>query len=620
MVKLNSGFNQQIIDHVETLLSSMTLPQKIGQMTQTERSTCSAEEIYQYHIGSVLSAAGSAPSNNELQDWLDMTDAYWLASMKADENHLAIPIIYGVDGIHGNNNVKDAVIFPHNIGLGASADFELIENIARVTAKEVCAVGVDWVFSPNLAVAQDYHWGRTYESFSEDTNLVCQFASAMITGLQTDLTHSGVLACAKHWIGDGGTKHGIDQGDTLLDWQDLERIHIRPYYQAIEAGALSIMVSFSSWNGDKCHGHGHLLTSVLKQKMQFPGFLISDMQGIDDLAADFYLAVAQGVNAGIDMFMVPDNWKEFIEHLSAHVELGTVSIERINDAVRRILSVKMAAGLFDKPQPSKRALAKDANFGSKLHRDIAREAVQKSLVLLKNQHAILPISKQARVLVTGTNADNIGHQCGGFTLSWQGIDGNQEFPAATSIWQGIKALNANAELIPESKIAAVKPQDFDVAIVIVGERPYAEGLGDIRYSDNVMFESGKQINGKLQIQSASGNSLALSMIDPLAMKTIDLLVNKGIPVVTLLVSGRPLLINPELDQSAAFVAAWLPGSEGAGIADVIFGDASFSGQLSFSWPENSLDATDADNASYQIKFPIGYGLTYGTPTPLKTAS
>ncbi|GAC13900.1 glycoside hydrolase family 3 protein [Aliiglaciecola lipolytica] len=619
MIKSKQNINQQIIANVEALMAKMTLAQKIGQMTQAERSTCTAQDVYQYHLGSVLSAAGSVPGNNRLKDWLEMTDAYWLASMQTDADHLAIPVIYGIDAVHGNNNVKDAVVFPHNIGLGAGADFDLIEQIAEITAKEVCAIGVDWVFSPNLAVAEDYHWGRTYESFSERTDLVCDFAKSMITGLQSALPQSGVLACAKHWIGDGGTLHGVDQGDTILDWQQLEQIHVRPYYQAIEAGALSIMVSFSSWNGEKCHGNRHLLTDILKGNMQFSGILISDMQGIDDLAEDFYIAVAKGVNAGIDMFMVPGNWKQFIEHLISHVELGTVPIERINDAVRRILSVKMAIGLFEKPRPSKRQLANHASFGSKQHRNVARKAVQKSLVLLKNHDHVLPLSKNSRILVTGNSADNIGYQCGGFTISWQGDDGNEEFPAATSIWQGIQNQATNAQFIGAGEITDIDPNQFDVAIVVVGERPYAEGLGDIRYDDDVMFKSGLQINGQLRMQPASGNSLELQVMYPQALQTIKTLKVKGIPVVTILISGRPLITTSEITQSSAFIAAWLPGSEGDGVADVLYAKAAFSGKLGFSWPDNSQSNIDLEKQAFDTIYPVGFGLTYPVKTLAKSA-
>lgn len=612
-------FNKQITQRVQTLLNEMTLAQKVGQMTQAERTTCSAKDVFKYHLGSVLSAAGSCPSDNHLQDWIAMNDAYWHASMQSDDNHLAIPILYGLDAIHGNNNVKGAVVFPHNIGLGASRDFSLVEKIARATAEEVLAAGVDWVFAPNLAVARDYHWGRTYESFSEDPQLVSQFAQHMVTGLQGKLDEAGVLACVKHWIGDGGTIHGIDQGNTVLDWQQLEQTHVTPYYAAIEAGAMAVMVSFSSWNGDKCHAHHFLLTEILKGKMQFPGLLISDMQGIDYLADDFYLAVAQGVNAGIDMFMVPDNWRQFIEHLISHVELGTVPIQRINDAVTRILSVKMAYGLFDKPCPSQRRLSGSERFGCQQHREIAREAVRKSLVLLKNQNNLLPLSRQAKIAVCGRNANNIGHQCGGFTITWQGLSGNDDFPHATSIWQGIQAARPDARLCDSNDLLTLDPDNTDVAILVVGEKPYAEGVGDIRHNDDILMESGSQVNGQIKLFKAAGDSIELQHMYPEDLVTMQTLHDKGIPIVAILVSGRPLIINQELELASAFVAAWLPGSEGGGVADVLFGEHDFVGRLAFSWPKQSNLPVNIGDRYYNPKFPFGFGLSYGKVNPLKSA-
>lgn len=616
MAKIN--FNQQVRQRVENILDGMSLAQKVGQMTQAERSTCSPDEVYHYHLGSMLSAAGSWPNNNEIDDWIQMCDAYWFASTTKDETHQGIPLLYGIDAVHGNSNVKDAVIFPHNIGLGATGDYSLIYKIAATTAREVLAVGVDWVFSPNLAVAQDYRWGRTYESFSQDPKRVSKFAEVMVKGLQQNLGNEGVLACLKHWVGDGGTQNGIDQGDTVLDWQQLEKTHIYPYYSAIESGAMAVMVSFSSWNGEKCHANKYLINDVLKRQMQFNGLVLSDMQGIDYLADDFYLAVAQGVNAGIDMFMVPENWKLFIDHLINHVELGTVSIARINDAVRRILSVKVASGLLDKPAPSKRPYSGGKDFGSAAHRKLACTSVQKSLVLLKNDKDILPLSKQTRILVSGRNADCIGSQCGGFTLIWQGMQGNEEFPQGTSIWQGIDALADNAILVDATDLDAIDKTQVDVAIVVVGEYPYAEGLGDIRDGDEVIVQSGLQINGQMSITKVTAKSLALKNLHPEELNTICLLHDKGIPVVTVLVSGRPLLIDAEMELSQAVLAAWLPGSEGQGVANVLFGDVAVSGKLAFAWPTLEGNSTDPKESgdikkpqrTRHPKYPVGFGLTY----------
>jgi beta-glucosidase len=600
--------NKSVQQKVEDLLNKMTLEQKIGQMTQAERMTCSPEEAKQYQLGSILSSAGSCPEDNSPRGWVEMNDAYWAASTHNDSQHLGIPILYGLDAIHGNNNVKGATIFPHNIGLGAANDPKLIKRIAQVTSQEVLATGVDWAFAPNLAVAKDYHWGRCYESYSEDPDLVTQYAKKMIETLQGKLNQDSILACAKHWVGDGGTQGGVDQGDTILSWEELQVTHIKPYIAAIKAGVLSIMVSFSSWNGDKCHAHKFLLVDILKQKLKFDGILISDMQGIDYLEDDFYLAVGQGVNAGIDMFMVPRNWRLFIETLLSHIQLGTVSINRIDDAVRRILSVKFAFGLFDKPRPALRKWSNHSSFGCKEHRQVARQAVRKSLVLLQNTDNILPLKKHTRILVAGKNADNLGHQCGGFTINWQGSSGNEQIPGGTSIWQGIKQVAADAQLSVNGLEAT--PEKFDVAVVVIGETPYAEGMGDIRNDDKIITESGSQINGQVKVLHASGDSLELNKLYPEDLQTIKNISNTGLPVIAILVSGRPLIIEQELASCRAFIAAWLPGSEGQGVSDVLFGDYNFSGKLSFSWPQLSQPKVNKGDKHYNPLFPHGFGLKY----------
>ncbi|MCW8832290.1 MAG: glycoside hydrolase family 3 protein [Colwellia sp.] len=599
---------QSVKKQVSELMSKMTLAQKIGQMTQAERLSCTPDEVKNYHLGSVMSGAGSRPDNNAPQGWLTMIDSFWQASMYEDADHLAIPILYGADAIHGNNNLKGATIFPHNIGLGAANDTKLIRHIAEITRKEVLATGVDWVFAPNLAVAQNSQWGRFYESYSQQPELVTNYATHIINGLQGKLHGEGVIACVKHWVGDGATSHGIDQGDANISWQELNKTHISPYVSAIKSGAMTVMASFNSWNGDKCHGHKYLLTEVLKEQLNFSGFIISDMNGIDYLSDDFYLAVAKGVNAGIDMFMLPENWQQFIRHLHSHVELGTVPISRINDAVRRILSVKFASGLFEAPLPSERPWAKSHSFGSANHRQVAREAVIKSLVLLKNARNTLPLKRDARILVTGKNANNIGHQCGGFTIDWQGVSGNDEFQGATSIWQGIKAVAPNAILHGENDVAEISAKDHDIAVVIVGESPYAEGLGDIRDCDNLIIEAGSQIDGQINISQPYGNSLELKSLHPEDYQQIKALSDKGLPVVTILLSGRALIINAELAASAAFIAAWLPGSEGQGISDLLFGDVNFQGKLPFTWPKTSYSQKKKTKA--KTLFPLGFGLHY----------
>lgn len=594
---------------VDALLSNMTLEQKIGQMTQADQMTCSPEEVKRYHLGSVLSCAGSCPGENKPSDWVELNDAYWQTSMDSDAQHMAIPILYGLDAIHGNSNVAGATVFPHNIGLGAANDPKLMRRIAKVTAREVLATGVDWAFAPNLAIASNYQWGRTYESFSETPEITSKYVREILRGMQGNLDDDNILACAKHWVGDGGTNHGVDQGNTLLSWEELNRTHIAPYYSAIRAGALSIMVAFSSWNGEKCHSNKFLLIDILKGKMDFQGMLISDMQGIDYLADDFYLAVAHGVNAGIDMFMVPKNWQLFIEHLRSHIELGSVPIERVNDAVRRILSVKFAFGLFDKPRPKERKWSNHASFGSPKHRDIARESVRKSLVLLKNRNHILPLKKDLRILVAGKNADNLGHQCGGFTIAWQGVSGNNEIKGGTSIWQAISEVAPNAQLSELGKGLEAKSIKYDLAIVVIGETPYAEGMGDIRSDDNIIVEAGSQINGQVKVLKPYGHSMALSQRHPEDLEAINTIANQGIPVVTVMLSGRPLLIEKELNQSEAFVLAWLPGSEGNGVSDVLFGDHDFQGKLSFSWPDNQPDEFIGKPGS--PLFRAGFGLRHG---------
>ena len=599
-----------VVDKVEKLLASMTLAQKVGQMVQVERLTTTPEEVRKYHIGSVLSGAGSCPGDNQPIDWVNTHDEFWMASMQQDKQHLAIPILYGVDAIHGNNNVSGATVFPHNIGLGAARDPELMREIAKVTAKEVLATGMDWTFAPNLAVAKDYHWGRTYESFSEQPELACQFAKSIVQGLQGDLDDNGIISCAKHWVGDGGTRYGIDQGDTNLSWPDLERLHVPPYIEAIKAGVLTIMVSFSSWNGEKCHANKFLVTDILKRRLEFDGFIISDMEALDFLSDDFYLSVAMGVNAGIDMFMVPHNWKAFIQHLIEHVELGSVSRNRIDNAVRRILSVKVATGAFEAPRPKQRKWSNHASFGSASHRQVARRAVRQSLVLLKNDKDLLPLNANQKILVAGRNADNRGHQCGGFTIDWQGVSGNQPIVGGTSIWEGIQGIAPLAELCNEANKVEKSCKDKQVAIVVIGETPYAEGMGDIRANDNVMVEMGSQIDGKLNVLEPYGSSLKLTTLHPEDLQIIEKIAEQDIPIVVVLISGRPLDIKAELDKSNAFVAAWLPGSEGQGVSDVLFGEYNFQGKLSFSWPNDFSTPGVKGLLAEQPLFPIGYGLKY----------
>ncbi len=586
-------------------MAAMSLDQKIGQMTQPDRRHVSPEEVRDHHLGSVLSGGGSYPGANRPADWVAMNDAYWAASMDADDDHLPIPILYGVDAIHGHNNVRGATIFPHNIGLGAARDPELMERIARVTAREVLATGVEWTFAPTLAVVRDDRWGRTYESYSEDPDIVAEYAPRMVHGLQDDLGDEAVIACAKHWVGDGGTTGGVDQGETSLEESELRRLHMAPYRGALAAGALTVMASYNSWNGVKCHGNRYLITELLKGELGFQGLVVSDWDAIDQLSDDYGEAVALAVNAGIDLFMVPEKWRRFLDVLKEQVEAGAVSESRIDDAVRRILTVKAAYGLFDRPRPAERPWSDHASFGSQEHRAVAREAVRKSLVLLKDDDA-LPLSRYARILVAGKNADNVGHQCGGFTLEWQGVSGNDAIPGGTSIWQGIRAVAPNAVLSPDA--SAAMDGAFDVAVVVIGEEPYAEGMGDIREWDEASRGPGLVKPGPGAMRPY-GDTLELARLHPEDLRTIEILANLGIPVVTVLVSGRPLVVNRELALSRAFVAAWLPGSEGAGVADVLFGDHDFTGRLSFSWPADEEGNPNRDGG-VQPLFPYGFGLGY----------
>ena len=455
-------------NQISELMSKMNLDQMVGQLVQPERQFVTPEQVKKYHIGSVLSGGGSVPGDNKPEDWIAMNDEYWAASMEADAEHLAIPIVYGVDAIHGNSNVNGAVVFPHNIGLGAAMDPDLMERIAQTTAREIAVTGVEWTFAPTLAVARNSHWGRTYESYSEDPAIVSEYAPRFVSGLQGHYGEESVIACVKHFVGDGATVHGIDQGDAQIDEDELRRLHIPPYQAAIDAGVLTVMASLNSWNGLKCHEHRYLLTDVLKDELGFKGFIVSDWDGIDCLAEDFFKAVELGLNSGMDMFMVTEKWEEFINHTKALVHAGRVPRARIEDAVRRILRVKFEFGLFDKPRPAERKLSKQTEiFGSKAHREVAREAVRKSLVMLKNDDALLPLGKDARILVAGKNANNRGHQCGGFTVNWQGATTNEEIPGGQSIWEGIQAMAPGAVLSEDLAGNEANQDDYDVAIVVI---------------------------------------------------------------------------------------------------------------------------------------------------------
>jgi beta-glucosidase len=565
----------------KALLAQMTLDEKIGQMTQPDQSFLKdPADIEKYFLGSVLSGGSSDPKEgNSLKAWTDMYDGY---QAHTRNTRLKIPILYGVDAVHGHNNVLDAVVFPHNIGLGCTRNPKLIEQVQRVTAEEIRATGIQWAFGPCVAVPQDIRWGRTYEGFSEDPKLVRELAGPATRGFQGTALDDplGVLACAKHYVGDGGTAYGssrpgLDQGDTRVDEATLRRIHLPGYITAIEAGVGTIMPSYSSWNGVKCSASKRLLTEILKDELGFQGFLISDYKAIDQVARNFKEAIGISINAGMDMGMVPENYREYITGLKELVNEGKVPMSRIDDAVLRILRVKFAMGLMDpkRSQLADRGLWK--SFGSPEHRAVARQAVRESLVLLKNEGKALPLSKKAaRLHIAGKNADDIGNQCGGWTIDWQGKSGNVT-TGGTTILAAIRNTVSKDTKVTFSKDGA-GAEGATVGVVVIGERPYAEGNGDRA-------------------------NLALAPEDIAAVKTMKA---AGIPVVVVLVSGRPMILGDVLDQAGAVVAAWLPGSEGQGVADVLFGDYKPTGKLSFTWPK-AVGKGNADPL-----FPYGYGLKY----------
>ncbi len=587
---------------VEQVLQRMTLEEKVGQILQPEIQAITPEEVKQYHIGSVLNGGGSMPGRKagaQPADWLALADAYWEASMDTSDGGTAVPIFWGTDAVHGNGNLVGATLFPHNIGLGAAHDPDLVRAIGHATAEEVRTTGVEWVFAPTLAVAQDDRWGRTYESYSEKPDLVRDYARAMVEGLQgkvgTDafLDESHVIASAKHFLADGGTYQGDDQGDARIDERELIDIHSAGYPSSIEAGVQTVMASFSSWNGEKHHGNRYLLTEVLKQRMGFDGLVVGDWNGHGQVPGCRNDSCPQAINAGIDLLMVTHEWKAMFNNTLAQVRAGEISQARLDDAVRRILRVKVRAGLFDE-KPSARALAGRADVvGSAEHRALARRAVRESLVLLKNQDHLLPLKPDQTILVAGPGADSLSMQSGGWSVSWQGAGiPNDQFPGATSIYTGIKTAVETAggeAILSEDGSFTDKP---DVAVVVFGESPYAEGQGDL---DTLEFEP------------VNKTSLAL-------LKTLKA---QGIPVVSVFLSGRPLWVNPELNASDAFVAAWLPGTEGAGVADVVIAKADgtprfdFTGRLSFSWPKLPLQAhLNPHHDDYAPLFAYGYGLDY----------
>jgi beta-glucosidase len=592
--------NEQVAS-VDALMASMSLQQKVAQMIQGEIKHVTPEDVRRYGIGSVLNGGGSFPNQNKnalLEDWVALADAYREASLDSSQGSAGIPLLWGTDAVHGHNNVVGATIFPHNIGLGAANDPELIGKIGRITSREVAATGIDWIFAPTVAVPLDDRWGRTYEGYSDRPQIVAEYAGAIVEALQSE----GLLATAKHFIGDGGTDQGIDQGDTRVSLETLLEVHGQGYYSALEAGVTSVMSSFNSWNGSKIHGDKFILNDLLRDQLGFQGFVISDWNGHGQVPGCSNVSCAQAINAGIDMVMVPEDWKTLLFNTVEQVERGEISPERIDEAVRRILIAKAEAGLFEAPLPSVRAEPLLGLVGSAAHRSVAREAARKSLVLLKNNAQVLPISASASVLVAGAGADSIEMQTGGWTITWQGTgNSNDIFPGATSIFAGLqqalKAGGGNAVLSPDGRFTE-KP---DVAVVVFGETPYAEGQGDV-------------------------GTLAWQQDDPKDLRLLQQLKKQDIPVVALFLSGRPMWTNPHINASDAFVAAWLPGSEGAAIADVLVTQPDgnprhdFVGKLSFDWPNADLNTGNPDLPVEDILFEYGYGLSYAKPGIVETLS
>jgi len=593
---------------ITDLMARMSLEEKVGQTIMADGSAISPEDLKKYPLGSVEAGGNTAPDGNDRATaarWVEWIKAYRAVALEKREGQNAIPIIFGIDAVHGHNNIVGATVFPHNIGLGAARDPDLIRRIGEVTATEVAATGADWTFGPTLAVPRDERWGRTYEGYAEDPEIAKLYAGPMTVGLQgvlkagQPLAANHVVGSAKHFLADGGTEGGKDQGDAQVSEQDLIRLHAQGYPPAIEAGILTVMVSFSSWNGVKHTGNKSLQTDVLKGRLGFEGFIVGDWNAHGQVEGCTNTNCPQAWNAGMDMVMGPDSWKGLFENTLAQVKDGTIPMARLDDAVRRVLRVKVKAGLFDAKRPLE---GQFDLLGAPAHRAVAREAVRKSLVLLKNQ-GVLPIKSSARVLVTGDGADNIGKQAGGWTLTWQGTGNkNSDFPNGQSIYGGIAdALQANGGSAELSTDGSFK-QKPDVAVVVFGENPYAEFQGDLT---------------NLEYQPGNKTDLAL-------MKTLKA---QGIPVVAVFLSGRPMWTNPEINAADAFVAAWLPGSEGGGVADVLVGDKAgkprndFSGKLSFSWPKRANQVPlNRGDANYDPQFAYGYGLSYAKPGKLGTLS
>ena len=592
----------------DSLLEQMTLPEKIAQMTQVEENSLTPEDVAKYGIGSVLSGGGGNPEPNNPEAWRVMVQGFQRAALRS---RLKIPLLYGSDAVHGHNNMVGATILPHNIGLGATRDPDLVRRVGRVTALEASAVGVRWNFAPAVSVPRDIRWGRSFEGYSQDTAIVSELATAFLTGLQgDDLSEpTAVLACIKHYVADGATTWGtskrvdraalqidqtlananldasflklvnegawqLDQGSSDIDVPELRRVHLPPYQAAIRAGALSVMASYSSWDGLKLHAHRYLLTDVLKNELGFGGFVVTDWEGVDQISPDdFYGSVVKAINAGIDMVMVPFRFERFMETLQEAVDQGDVPVARIDDAVSRILYVKACLSLFEDSGTPPGLLEK---VGSAEHRNVAKEAVRKSLVLLKNE-SVLPLEKKQTLLLAGRAADDVGYQCGGWTVTWMGGPG--PITSGTTLLEGVKAVAPDADIFYRAD------GDFDtraeVGMVVLAEEPYAEGMGD--KEDLHLRPEQIALLGRVR-----------SHCDKLVL---------------VLFSGRPLILTEQVPLCDALVAAWLPGTEGQGVAEVLFGDYPFSGKLPFVWPASMAQIPLSRLENQEPLFPLGYGLT-----------
>jgi beta-glucosidase len=585
---------------ITALMAQMSVEEKVGQIVQGDISSIKPEDLRTYPLGSVLAGGNSGPGGDDrasAQTWLEMIRTFHSIALEKRTGHTPIPVMFGLDAVHGDNNIPGATVFPHNIGLGAARDPELMGEIGKATSEETAVIGADWLFGPTIAVPQDTRWGRAYEGYGENPEIVRAYAPAMVEGVQGAMTKPGpiaagrVAASIKHFLGDGGTTGGHDQGDAALSEAELIRVHAQGYPPAVDAGALTVMVSFSSWNGVKNTGNKGLLTDVLKGRMGFEGFLVGDWNAQAQVPGCTATSCPQAINAGLDMFMAADSWKGIYASTLAQVRSGEIPMARLDDAVRRILRVKFKTGMFEATHSYEGRLDL---LGAPDHRALARRAVRESLVLLKNNGGVLPLKASGRVLVAGDGADDIGKQSGGWTISWQGTGNtNADFPHGQSIWSGVReAINAGGGKGELSIDGAFKDRP-DVAIVVFGEQPYAEFQGDIP---------------NLEYQPGTKKDLAL----------LKRLKAQGVPVVAVFLSGRPLWTNPEINASDAFVAAWLPGTEGGGVADVLIRkpdgavNHDFHGKLSYSWPRFAVaPPLHQGDPGYDPLFVYGYGLTYG---------